>query len=127
MIMGLATATVFAFSGSSLDAQNQIEYGNCGLISVDSSGEIAFPLMVVPGEARLSSNPGGKTRVECSGRMPQSLYERITLDYAVTEEMIGTGIPCFTPWGEATRDWKQIVLPSGDAKLICYLDGHSKR
>ena len=44
----------FALGVSSVRAQSETEKGNCGLISVDSKGNIAFPLTVVPGEAQLS-------------------------------------------------------------------------
>ncbi len=117
----------FALGVSSVRAQSETEKGNCGLISVDSKGNIAFPLTVVPGEAQLSSNPGGKTLVQCSGRMPQRPDKQITLDYASTEDIIGTGIFCVTPWGEATQDWEQVVSPNGQATLTCHLNESSNR
>ena len=125
--MLLTCLAISASAVSSVYAQTKIEKGNCGLISVDSKGDITFPLMVVEGEAQLSSNPGGKTLVQCRGKMPQSPYRQVTLDYASTEDEIGTGIFCFTPWGEATQDWKQVVSPNGQATLTCHLDERSRR
>ena len=127
VIMFLSCLAFFALGVSSVHAQTDIEKGNCGLISVDSKGDIAFPLMVVEGEAQLSSNPGGKTLIQCRGKMPQSPYRQVTLDYASTVDVIGTGIFCFTPWGEATQDWKQVVSPNGQATLTCHLNASSKR
>lgn len=127
VVMFFSCLAIFAFDVSSSHAQSQTETGNCGLISVDSKGQIAFPLMVVPGEARLSSNPGGKTRVQCSGEMPERPIEQVTLDYSKTEQIIGTGIFCYTPWGEATQDWEQVVAPNGQATLTCHLNGSSER
>ncbi len=125
--MLLSCIAFIALGVSSVHAQTEIQKGNCGLISVDSKGDIAFPLMVVEGEARLSSNPGGNTLIQCHGKMPQSPYKQVTLDYASTEDVIGTGIFCFTPWGEATQDWKQVVSPNGQATLTCHLNASSKR
>ncbi len=117
----------FALFVSSVHAQTEIEKGNCGLISVNSKGDITFPLMVVEGEAQLSSNPGGNTLIQCHGKMPQSPYKQVTLDYASTEEVLGTGIFCFTPWGDSTQNWKQVVSPDGQATLTCHLNASSKR
>ena len=120
--MLLSCIAFFALGVSSVHAQTEIQKGNCGLISVDSKGDIAFPLMVVEGEAQLSSNPGGNTLIQCHGKMPQSPNKQVTLDYASTADVIGTGIFCFTPWGESTQDWKQVVSPNGQATLTCHLN-----
>jgi len=127
VMMLLSCLAFFALGVSPVHAQIEIQKGNCGLISVNSKGDIAFPLMVVEGEAKLSSNPGGGTLIQCHGKMPQSPYKQVTLDYASTEDVIGTGIFCFTPWGEATQDWKQVVSPNGQATLMCHLNASSKR
>ena len=125
--MLLSCLGFFALGVSSVHAQTEIQKGNCGLISVDSKGDIAFPLMVVEGEVQLSSNPGGNTLIQCHGKMPQRPYKQVILDYASTADVIGTGIFCFTPWGEATQDWKQVVSPNGQATLTCHLNASSKR
>ena len=123
----LSCLAFFALGVSSTHAQTEIGKGNCGLISVDSKGEIVFPLMIVEGEAQLSSNPGGKTLIQCRGKMLQNPDKQVTLDYASTEDVIGTGIFCFTPWGEATQDWKQVASPNGQATLTCHLNASSKQ
>ncbi len=127
VIVLLSCLAFFGLGVSSVHAQTEIEKGNCGLIAVDSKGDITFPLMVVEGEAQLSSNPSGKTLIQCRGKMPESPYRQVTLDYASTMDVIGTGIFCVTPWGEATQDWKQVVSPNGQATLTCHLNAGSKR
>ena len=127
IVMLLVCLAFVGWGVSFARAQANIIKGGCGLLSVDSEGNLEFPVMIVQGQAVQAANPSGNTLIKCRGQMPHSLSKQVTLDYSSTKLAIGTGLYCFTPWGDATQTWQQVITPSGQATLTCHLNGNSKK
>ncbi len=105
---------------SSVDAQAVVQKGGCGLLSVDSQGNLDIPFIIVEGQAVQAANPGGNTLILCRGQMPHRVSKQVTLDYS------STGRYCIPPGSEPTRNWQQVVTPSGQATLTCHINPSSE-
>lgn len=118
----------FAVLGvSSVHAQEKFATFSCGVLNVDSDGNVQSP-KVKTGRAVFASNPGGNVLMKCEAQLEARPSKALVLTYnspSVTAYFKENKVACPYPTdstledGDVTYNWTQVIRPNGETTLTC--------
>lgn len=110
----VASSSVFVATNAGASGAVVIKHRRCTLVASNGS------FFSTKGKVQAVQSPSGNSKLTCHAVQPSRVPGP---DRAVQFNYQNTGFTCFT-FFDSTKDWKEVVTPSGHATLVCHFHHH---